>query len=152
DLVVGNRFLGGIEPGAMPLLHKYFGNPVLSMIGRKLYKRPVNDFYCELRGFRREAIMRLNLTSHGMEFALEMIVKSTINHLRITEVPSTLSVDGRGRPSHVRSWRDGWRSLRFYLLLSPEGLFLYPGLALALFSGGSSAALIFGDIRVGSVN
>jgi glycosyltransferase involved in cell wall biosynthesis len=151
DLVVGNRFRGGIETGAMPPLHRYFGNPLLTAIGRILYKSPVNDFYCGLRGFRREAILRLGMTCPGMEFALEMIVKSTIHHLRITEVPTTLSPDGRERPPHLRSWRDGWRSLRFYLLLSPEGLFLYPGVALAALSGAASATLIIGDIRIGSV-
>ena len=151
DLVMGNRFQGGIEDGAMPPLHRYFGNPLLTAIGRILYKSPVNDFYCGLRGFRREAILRLDLTSSGMEFALEMIVKSTVNRLRITEVPTRLSPDGRERPSHLRRWRDGWRSLRFYLLLSPEGLFLYPGLVLAALSGAASLALIIGDIRLGSV-
>jgi glycosyltransferase involved in cell wall biosynthesis len=135
DLVCGNRFAGGIKDGAMPLLHRYFGNPLLTTIGRLLFKSPVNDFYCGLRGFRRETMLRLGLTSAGMEFALEMVVKSTISHLRITEVPTILHPDGRGRPPHLRSWRDGWRSLRFYLLLSPEGLFLYPGLLLATLSG-----------------
>jgi len=152
DLVIGNRFLGGgIKPGAMPPLHRYFGNPLLTAIGKILYKSPVNDFYCGLRGFRREAILRLGLSSPGMEFALEMIVKSTISHLRITEVYTTLHPDGRGRPAHLRSWRDGWRSLRFYLLLSPEGLFLYPGLGLILLSGLVSLVLFFTNIKVGSI-
>jgi glycosyltransferase involved in cell wall biosynthesis len=151
DLVCGNRFAGGIEDGAMPPLHRYFGNPLLTAIGRLLFKSPVNDFYCGLRGFRRDAILRLGLTAPGMEFALEMIVKSTIGHLRITEVPTTLRPDGRGRAPHLRSWRDGWRSLRFYLLLSPEGLFLYPGLALAALSGIASLVLFFTNIRLGSV-
>jgi glycosyltransferase involved in cell wall biosynthesis len=151
DLVCGNRFAGGIKDGAMPPLHRYFGNPLLTAIGRLLYKSPVNDFYCGLRGFRRDAILQLGLTAPGMEFALEMVVKSTINHLRITEVPTMLHPDGRGRPPHLRSWRDGWRSLRFYLLLSPEGLFLYPGLALAALSGAASLFLFFTNIRIGSV-
>jgi glycosyltransferase involved in cell wall biosynthesis len=151
DLVAGNRFKGGIMPGAMPPLHRYFGNPLLTAIGRLLYKSPVNDFYCGLRGFRRDAILRLDLTSPGMEFALEMIVKATIHRLRITEVPTTLSPDGRDRPPHLRSWRDGWRSLRFYLLLSPEGLFLYPGLALAALGALASLVLIFTSVRIGSV-
>lgn len=151
DLVMGNRFAGGIKAGAMPPLHRYFGNPFLTAVGRLFYRSPVNDFYCGLRGFRRSAIQRLDLNSPGMEFALEMIVKSTINGLRITEVPTTLSPDGRGRPPHLRSWRDGWRSLRFFLLLSPEWLFLFPGLTLALVSAAASLALIFTDIRVGSV-
>src|SRR6516164_6870472 len=107
DLVVGNRFAGGIIGGAMPILHRYFGNPLLSGIGRFLYRSSVTDFYCGLRGFRRSAMLQLDLTSPGMEFALEMIVKSTINHLRITEVATTLSPDGRGRRPHLRSWRDG---------------------------------------------
>jgi glycosyltransferase involved in cell wall biosynthesis len=151
DLVCGNRFAGGIKDGAMPPLHRYFGNPLLTAIGRLLYKSPVNDFYCGLRGFRRDAILQLGLTAPGMEFALEMIVKSTIGNLRITEVPTTLHPDGRGQPPHLRSWRDGWRSLRFYLLLSPEGLFLYPGLALAALSGMASLFLFFTNIRIGSV-
>jgi glycosyltransferase involved in cell wall biosynthesis len=151
DLVVGNRFAGGIIGGAMPILHRYFGNPLLSGIGRFLYRSPVTDFYCGLRGFRRSAMLQLDLTSPGMEFALEMIVKSTINHLRITEVATTLSPDGRGRPPHLQTWQDGWRSLRLFLLLSPEGLFLFPGLALALLSGAASIALIFTNIRIGSI-
>jgi glycosyltransferase involved in cell wall biosynthesis len=151
DLVCGNRFIGGIRNGAMPPLHRYFGNPLLTAIGRLLFKSPVNDFYCGLRGFRRDAILQLGLTAPGMEFALEMVVKSTIAHLRITEVPTMLHPDGRDRPPHLRSWRDGWRSLRFYLLLSPEGLFLYPGLALAALSGTVSLVLFFTNIRLGSV-
>ena len=151
DLVIGNRFVGGIEYGAMPPLHRYLGNPLLTAIGRILYKSPVNDFYCGLRGFRREAMLRLGLTCQGMEFALEMIVKATINNLRVTEVPTKLFPDGRDRPPHLRSWRDGWRSLRFYLLLSPEALFLYPGAFLATLAGAASVALIFSDIRIGPV-
>jgi glycosyltransferase involved in cell wall biosynthesis len=151
DLVVGNRFRGGIRAGAMPPLHRYFGNPLLTLIGRMLYKSPVNDFYCGLRGFRRDAILRLGLSFPGMEFALEMIVKSTIQRLRITEVPTTLYPDGRARPSHLRTWRDGWRSLRFYLLLSPEASFLYPGLTLTLLSGVISAALFFTNVKIGSI-
>jgi glycosyltransferase involved in cell wall biosynthesis len=151
DLVCGNRFAGGIKDGAMPPLHRYFGNPLLTAIGRLLFKSPVNDFYCGLRGFRRDTMLRLGLTSPGMEFALEMVVKSTIGHLCITEVPTMLHPDGRGRPPHLRSWRDGWRSLRFYLLLSPEGLFLYPGLALTALCGIASLVLFFTNIRIGSV-
>jgi len=132
-------------------LHQYFGNPVLSALGRVLYRSPVKDFYCGLRGCRRSAMLQLDLNSPGMEFALEMIVKSTISHLKITEVPTTLSPDGRGRPSHLRSWRDGWRSLRFLLLLSPEWLFLFPGLTLALISGIASLVLVFIDIPAGPV-
>jgi glycosyltransferase involved in cell wall biosynthesis len=146
DLVLGNRFKGGIEPGAMPVLHKYFGNPLLTLIGRSLYKSPSHDFYCGLRGFRRNAILRLDLDAGGMEFALEMIVKASIHHLRITEVPTRLSVDGRDRPSHLRSWRDGWRSLRLFLLLSPSGLFLYPGAAVFLLGVAATIMLFAGDV------
>ena len=151
DLVIGNRYAGGIRASAMPPSHRYFGNPLLTLIGRMLFRSPVNDFYCGLRGFRRDAILRLGLSSRGMEFALEMIVKSTIQGLRITEVPTTLSPDGRGRPSHLRSWHDGWRSLRFYLLLSPEALFLYPGFTLALLSGLASVTLVFTNVKIGSI-
>lgn len=151
DLVLGNRFRGGIEPGAMPALHKFFGNPLLTLIGRTLYKSPSRDFYCGLRGFRRSAILSLGLDSAGMEFALEMIVKATIHNLRITEVPTRLSVDGRGRRSHLRSWRDGWRSLRFFLLLSPRAMFLYPGAAIFLFGLAATLTLFFRDVVVGSV-
>jgi glycosyltransferase involved in cell wall biosynthesis len=133
DLVLGNRFRGGIAPGAMPVLHKFFGNPLLTFIGRTLYRSPSHDFYCGLRGFRRGSVLSLELDAEGMEFALEMIVKASLHGLRITEVPTRLSVDGRRRrPSHLRSWRDGWRSLRLFLLLSPRGLFLYPGVAIFL--------------------
>ena len=151
DLVVGNRFAGGIKPGAMPPLHRYFGNPLLTLIGRIFYHSPLGDFCCGLRGFRRAPILGLGLNSPGMEFAIEMIVKATIHGLRIAEVPTTLSPDGRGRPPHLRSWRDGWRLLRFYLLLSPEWLFLFPGLTLAAISGAISVALFFTDIRIGWV-
>jgi glycosyltransferase involved in cell wall biosynthesis len=151
DLVVGNRFAGGIKEGAMPPLHRYLGNPILTAIGRLLFKSPVNDFYCGLRGFRRDAILGLGLNSPGMELALEMVVKATISRLHITEVPTTLHPDGRGRLPHLRRWRDGWRSLRFYLLFSPEGLFLYPGLLLTALSGSTSLILFFTNIKIGSV-
>ncbi len=151
DLVIGNRFEGGIKSGAMPLLHRYFGNPVLSAIGRLLYRSSIVDFNCGLRGFRRSALLQVDPSSPGMEFAIEMIVKSTIHGLRITQVPTTLSPDGRGRPPHLHSWRDGWRSLRFLLLLSPEWLFLFPGFTLALLAGLASVVLIFTDIRIGAV-
>jgi glycosyltransferase involved in cell wall biosynthesis len=144
QLVMGNRFRGGIMPGAMPTLHRYLGNPVLTMIGRIIFRgirnaglpgqAPCGDFHCGLRGFDREAILGLDLQASGMEFASEMVVKATIFKLKITEVPTTLSPDGRNRPPHLRSWRDGWRHLRFLLLFSPRWLFLYPGFA--LFSGG----------------
>jgi glycosyltransferase involved in cell wall biosynthesis len=127
DLVMGNRFSGSIEPGAMPPLHRYLGNPVLSSIGRIFFRIPVRDFHCGLRAFRRDAILALNLRTTGMEFASEMVVKSSLAGLRMTEVPTTLSPDGRSRPPHLRSWRDGWRHLRFLLLFSPRWLFLIPG-------------------------
>jgi glycosyltransferase involved in cell wall biosynthesis len=132
DLVMGNRFRGGIKPGAMPPLHKYLGNPVLTTIGRLLFDSPCGDFHCGLRGFRKVAIETLNLRTTGMEFASEMVVKATLHNLKITEVPTTLSPDGRSRPPHLRSWRDGWRHLRFLLLYSPRWLFLYPGVLLML--------------------
>ena len=132
DLVMGNRFQGGIAPGAMPALHRYFGNPVLSTVGRVFFHSPCGDFHCGLRGFQRDAILALDLQAPGMEFASEMVVKATIRQLRIAEVPTTLSPDGRSRAPHLKSWRDGWRHLRFLLLFSPRWLFLFPGAALFL--------------------
>ncbi len=130
DLVMGNRFQGGIADGAMPFLHRYLGNPVLSGLGRLFFRSPVGDFHCGLRAFTREAYDRLDLQTTGMEFASEMVVKASLLGLRIAEVPTTLSPDGRSRPPHLRTWRDGWRHLRFMLLYSPRWLFLYPGFAL----------------------
>ncbi|GAC1480651.1 MAG: glycosyltransferase family 2 protein [Ramlibacter sp.] len=127
QLVMGNRFLGGIAPGAMPPLHRYLGNPVLTATGRVLYGSPSGDFHCGLRGFDRDAVLGLGLNLPGMEFASEMVVKATIQKLRITEVATTLSKDGRSRPPHLKSWRDGWRHLRFLLLFSPRWVFLYTG-------------------------
>lgn len=132
QLVMGNRFHGGIRPGAMPPLHRYFGNPVLTTIGRVLFQSPLGDFHCGLRGFDRAAVKNLDLRATGMEFASEMVVKATVHRLRIAEVPTTLSPDGRSRPPHLKSWRDGWRHLRFLLLFSPRGLFFYPGALLFL--------------------
>lgn len=132
QLVMGNRFSGGIRPGAMPLLHRYLGNPVLSFIGRLFFKTPIGDFHCGLRGFDRAAIRNLDLRCEGMEFASEMVVKSSLAGLRIAEVPVMLWPDGRGRPPHLRTWRDGWRHLRFLLLFTPRWLFLYPGAFLAV--------------------
>lgn len=131
-LVMGNRFAGGIEPGAMPFLHKYLGNPVLSFIGRLFFRTEIGDFHCGLRGFSREAITRLGLVTPGMEFASEMVAKASLAGLRIEEVPTVLRCDGRDRKPHLRTWRDGWRHLRFLLLFCPRWLFLYPGLALSL--------------------
>jgi len=138
DLVMGNRFMGGIKPGAMPPLHRYLGNPVLTSIGRLFFRAPCSDFHCGLRGFRSDAILGLDLRTTGMEFASEMVVKATLHKLKIAEVPTTLSPDGRSRPPHLRSWRDGWRHLRFLMLYSPRWLFLYPGallMSLGLITG-----------------
>jgi glycosyltransferase involved in cell wall biosynthesis len=132
DLVMGNRFRGGIQPGAMPVLHQYLGNPVLTWLGRLFFGSPCGDFHCGLRGFSKQAIEHLNLRTTGMEFASEMVVKASLYGLKITEVPTTLSPDGRSRPPHLKTWRDGWRHLRFLLMYSPRWLFLYPGLALML--------------------
>lgn len=151
ELVMGNRFAGGIAPGAMPWHHRYVGNPVLSFIGRLFFKSPVRDFHCGLRGFQRERILALGLCSTGMEFASEMVVKATLARLRIAEVPTTLRPDGRDRPPHLRSFRDGWRHLRFLLLHCPRWLFLYPGLALLLAGWSVIATLAVGPLRVGSV-
>lgn len=130
DLVMGNRFRGGIEPGAMPPLHRYLGNPVLSFVGRLFFRVPIHDFHCGLRGFSRQAILNLGLVTPGMEFASEMVAKAALSKLRVEEVPTTLRPDGRDRPPHLRTWRDGWRHLRFLLLFCPRWLFLYPGLLL----------------------
>jgi glycosyltransferase involved in cell wall biosynthesis len=132
DLVMGNRFLGGIAPGAMPALHRYLGNPVLSFLGRLFFKSPCGDFHCGLRALSKSAAPRMDLRSRGMEFASEMVVKATLLKMRIAEVPTTLSPDGRRRNPHLRTWHDGWRHLRFLLLYSPRWLFLYPGLLLML--------------------
>jgi glycosyltransferase involved in cell wall biosynthesis len=132
DVVFGNRFRGGIQKHAMSALHRYFGNPALTRLGRLFFRCPVGDFYCGLRGFRKDAYDRMALRTTGMEFATEMVVKATLLDLRIAEVPTTLSPDGRHRPPHLRTWRDGWRTLRFFLLYSPRWLFLYPGMALML--------------------
>ncbi len=142
ELVVGNRFKGGIEPGAMPWHHRYIGNPVLSFIGRLFFKTPVHDFHCGLRAFTREALERMNLQTGGMELASEMIVKASILGMKVCEVPTRMFPAGRDRPPHLRSFRDGWRHLRFLLLYSPSWLFLYPGLFL-LTAGGLFSMLFF---------
>jgi glycosyltransferase involved in cell wall biosynthesis len=136
DLVMGNRFKGGIDKGAMPPLHYWLGNPVLSFLGRLLFNIPIGDFHCGLRGFNRDAILALGLKSPGMEFASEMVVKASLAKVRMEEVPTTLKKDGRSRPPHLKTWRDGWRHLKFLLLHSPKWMFVYPGvflLALGLF-------------------
>jgi Glycosyl transferase family 2 len=152
DLVMGNRFKGHIAPGAMPLMHRYFGNPFLTAVGRLFFScKECGDFYSGLRGFRNEAVQGLTLQSRGMEFALEMVVKARMHGLRMTEVPITLSPDGRGRPPHLRWYRDGWRSLRFYLLMSPRWFFGIPGLT--LLAGGLfvSMVLLTGPVSVMSI-
>src|SRR5256714_522661 len=151
DLVMGNRFMGGIKPGAMPPLHRYLGNPVLTGIGRIFFKSPAGDFHCGLRGFRREAVLGLDLRTTGMEFASEMVVKSTLHKLRISEVPTALQPDGRSRPPHLRSWSDGWRHLRFLLLYSPRWLFLYPGALLMAAGLVAGLILLQGPVVVAGV-
>lgn len=132
DLVMGNRFRGGIAPGAMPPLHRYLGNPILTAVGRLFFPSPCQDFHCGIRAFRRDSFLRMDLRSTGMEFASEMVVKASLLGMRVSEVPTTLSPDGRTHPPHLRSWRDGWRHLRFLLMYSPRWLFLYPGVALMI--------------------
>ena len=151
DLVIGNRFLGGILPGAMPPLHRYLGNPVLTGIGRLFFNSPCGDFHCGMRGFRRDAVLALDLQTTGMEFASEMVVKATLLGMRVTEVPTTLSPDGRSRPPHLRSWRDGWRHLRFLMLFSPRWLFLYPGALLMLIGVVTGAWLLPEQRTIGGV-
>jgi hypothetical protein len=148
---MGNRFRGGIAPGAMPLLHRILGNPVLSLIGRLFYRARVGDFHCGLRGFDRRSMLALGLTSPGMEFASEMVVKASLAGLRIAEVPTTLSPDGRSRPPHLRTWRDGWRHLRFLLMMSPRWLLLYPGLCLLCIGLLAQVAILRGPIVVRGV-
>ncbi|MFD1033557.1 glycosyltransferase family 2 protein [Sphingomonas hankookensis] len=151
DLVMGNRFQGGIAPGAMPVLHRFLGNPVLSLLGRAFFGTPVGDFHCGLRAFRRDRALELGLTAPGMEFASEMVVKASIARFAIAEVPTTLVPDGRSRPPHLRTWRDGWRHLRFLLLYAPRFLFFYPGLALLIVGMVAVGMLAGGDIRLNGV-
>ncbi len=151
DLVMGNRFKGGIKKGAMPFLHKYLGNPVLSFIGKLFYGIPVGDFHCGLRGFSRQSMLDLRLQMTGMEFASEMVVKSALHRLKIDEVPTVLSPDGRSRPPHLKTWRDGWRHLKFLLLHSPKWLFVYPGLVLIVLGLIGSALLARGPVQVGHI-
>jgi glycosyltransferase involved in cell wall biosynthesis len=151
DLVMGNRFHGGIAPGAMPPLHRYIGNPVLSFIGRLFFRSKIGDFHCGLRGFNRSRILKVGLQATGMEFASEMVVRATLAGYRIDEVPTTLSPDGRSRRPHLRSWRDGWRHLRFLLLFSPRWLFLYPGLAMMLVGAAGGIAILPGPIPFAGV-
>jgi glycosyltransferase involved in cell wall biosynthesis len=151
ELVMGNRFKGGIAAGAMPPLHRYLGNPVLSFVGRLFYRSHVGDFHCGLRAFARDAILGLGLSTPGMEFASEMVVKAHLKGLRIAEVPTTLAPDGRSRPPHLRSWRDGWRHLKFLLTYAPKWLFFYPGAALAGAGAVGLAMLLPGPASLGGV-
>ena len=151
DLVMGNRFEGGIQSGAMVWSHRWIGNPVLTFISRLFFHTPVSDMHCGLRGFRKDAYDKLRLQATGMEFASEMVIKASLQKMRIAEVPVTLSPDGRSRPPHLRTWRDGWRHLRFMLLFSPRWLFLYPGLGLLVVGLGLSVALLPGPLAVGGI-
>lgn len=149
DLVMGNRFKGGILPGAMPWHHRYIGNPVLSFIGKLFFRSPANDFHCGIRGFTKTAIEKINPQTSGMEFASEIVIKASILGMKVCEVPTRLFPDGRDRPPHLRSFRDGWRHLRFLLLYSPAWLFLYPGLFLLATGGLLSLLLFFGPVNIG---
>ena len=149
DLVMGNRFQGGIEPGAMPPLHRYLGNPVLSFLGRLIFRADCGDFHCGMRGLTKDAFERMGLRCTGMEFASEMVVKAMLGDMRIAETPTTLSPDGRSRAPHLRTWRDGWRHLRFLFLYSPRWLFLYPGVAMMLIGIATSAWLLPAPRAVG---
>ncbi|HEY4302405.1 MAG TPA: glycosyltransferase family 2 protein [Candidatus Didemnitutus sp.] len=151
DLVMGNRFRGGIRPGAMPWKNRFIGNPALSFLGRLFFRTSIGDFHCGLRGFSIDAYRRMELRTTGMEFASEMVIKSVVLRMRVEEVPTTLRPDGRNRAPHLRPWRDGWRHLRFMLLFSPQWLFLYPGLILIAGGLAGGAFLLRGPVRIGHV-
>lgn len=151
ELVMGNRFLGGIQSGAMPLLHRYLGNPVLTAVGRLFFHSPSKDFHCGIRAFRKESYEKMAIRSTGMEFASEMVVKASLLRMRVSEVPTTLSPDGRSHPPHLRTWHDGWRHLRFLLMYSPRWLFLYPGIASVIVGVAACLWLLPGPRRVGDV-
>lgn len=151
DLVMGNRFAGGIAPGAMPWKNKHIGNPALSMVGRVLFKIPVRDFHCGIRGYSKAAFENMDLRTSGMEFASEMVIKARLLGMKIIEVPTTLSKDGRSRPPHLKPWRDGWRHLRFMLSLSPRYLFVFPGTMLLALGLAAYIPLLFGPIYLGEV-
>lgn len=148
DLVMGNRFRGGIETGAMPMLHRYLGNPVLSFLGRLFFKIPVGDFHCGLRGFNADSIRALGLKTTGMEFASEMVVRSSLAGLKIEEVPTTLKPDGRSRAPHLKTWRDGWRHLKFLLMYNPRWLFFVPGTTLCAMGILLAALLFYGPLQL----
>ena len=150
-LVMGNRFAGGIEKGAMPWLHRWIGNPALSMLGRMLFRIPVRDFHCGLRGFRRQTVLNLGLHTTGMEWASEVVVANSLAQRVISEVPTTLRPDGRSRPPHLRSFRDGWRHLRFLLLYSPKWLFLVPGMVAFVVGAVATTALVITPIEVANI-
>ncbi len=152
DVVMGNRFKGGIAPGAMPPLHRYLGNPVLSWLGRRLFKLGgVGDFHCGIRGFSRDRILALHLCMPGMEFASELVVRASLAGYSIVEVPTTLNKDGRSRPPHLKTWRDGWRHLRFLLVLAPQRTLIMPGALLGIVGGLASIALILRPVTIGGV-
>ncbi|PML15651.1 glycosyltransferase family 2 protein [Vibrio breoganii] len=152
ELVMGNRFQGGIEKGAMPPLHKFIGNPILSFLGRLFFNIPCKDFHCGMRGFNKESILKLKLHTTGMEFASEMIVSSAIKQLKIDEVPTTLSIDGRSRPPHLNTWRDGWRHLCFLLMYTPKWLFIYPSIILFILGLFTTVGLILSPVNIHGIN
>ena len=149
DLVMGNRFKGGIEKGAMPFSHRYIGNPVLSFIGRFFYSSKIGDFHCGLRGYNTARMRSIDLKTTGMEYASEMVVKSTLYGFKIAEVPTTLKKDGRSHAPHLHTWRDGWRHLKFLLMHSPKWLFLYPGIFLLVLGLGLMIAILVGHVSIG---
>ncbi|MCF3652107.1 glycosyltransferase family 2 protein [Synoicihabitans lomoniglobus] len=151
DIAMGNRFAGGIHPGAMPWKNRYIGNPVLSFLGRLFFKIPTRDFHCGLRGGSKRALTGLDLRTGGMEFASEMVIKASLSGLKMAESPVSLRPDGRDRPPHLRPWRDGWRHLRFMLLFNPRWLFMLPGLALLLGGFIGFAVLLRGPLEIGSI-
>ncbi len=151
ELVMGNRFRGGIQKGAMPLLHRYLGNPVLTAVGRLFFGSPSRDFHCGIRAFRKDSYERMGIRSTGMEFASEIVVKASLLQMKVSEVPTTLSPDGRSHPPHLRTWHDGWRHLRFLLMYSPRWLFLYPGITSILVGLAACVWLMPGPRRVGSI-
>lgn len=151
ELVMGNRFLGGIHDGAMPVLHRYLGNPVLTAVGRLFFRSPSRDFHCGIRAFHKQSYDRMDIRSTGMEFASEMVVKASLLQMRVTEVPTTLSPDGRTHPPHLRTWHDGWRHLRFLLMYSPRWLFLYPGIASIVLGVAVCLWLLPGPRRIGAI-
>lgn len=151
ELVMGNRFKGGIEKGAMPFLHKYLGTPVISFIGRLLYRNKIGDFNCGMRGYNRESIEKLGLRTTGMEYASEMIIQASLHGLNIAEVPTTLHIDGRSRKPYLSTWSDGWRHLKVLLLHSPNWLFLYPGILMVMLGLFIMILLIGGPVKVNNI-